>query len=155
MDAWLAGLEQLGLVKAVKTSFFAYPLINAMHIASIGALLTSVVLMDLRLLGRFGDLPEQRLVELMRRLALGGFVVAAMTGAIMFAVRASDYAATPLYWAKMGLIILAGLNFLVFLNLDRHRAWGAELSGIARLPVLASLILWPCVLIAGRFLGFV
>lgn len=155
METWLADLEQLALIRAVKISFFAYPLINAAHIAAIGALLTSVVLMDMRLLGCVEDLPEKRLVELLRRLALGGFVIAAMTGATMFAVRASDYAASPLYWAKMGLIILAGLNFLVFLSLDRHRTLGAELSGITRLPVIASLILWPCVLIAGRFLGFV
>jgi len=155
VDAWLAGLEQLGLVKAVKTSFFAYPLINAAHVAAIGALLTSVFLMDLRLLGWFEDLPEEAFVQLLRRLALGSFVVAAMTGAIMFAVQASDYAATPLYWAKMALIALAGLNFLAFLIVDRHRAAGVGLSGTARLPVIASLVLWPCVVIAGRFLGFI
>lgn len=155
MDAWLASLEQLGLIRAVKTSFFAYPLINAAHIAAVGVLLTSVILMDLRLLGWFEDLPEGRLVDLLRRLALGGFMVAVLTGVVMFAVRASDYAASSLYWTKMGLIALAGVNFLAFILLDRRRSPGAVLSGGARLPVIASLVLWPSVLIAGRFLGFV
>jgi len=155
VEAWLTGLEQLSLVRAVKTSFFAYPLINAAHIAAVGVLLTSVGLMDMRLLGWLDDLPEQPFVRLMRGLALGSFIVAAMAGAILFAVRASDYAASPLYWAKMGLIVLAGLNLLAFLALDRRRPVGAAVTGAARLPVIVSLVLWPCVLVAGRFMGFV
>jgi hypothetical protein len=36
VETWLADLEQLALIRAVKISFFAYPLINAAHIAAIG-----------------------------------------------------------------------------------------------------------------------
>ena len=102
MQDWLAALEQLTVIQAVKTSFFTYPLINAAHIMAIGALITSVVLMDLRLLGWLTSLPETAGVRLFRRIAFSAFAVAAMTGAILFAVRAPDYAASRLFWLKLG-----------------------------------------------------
>lgn len=42
MDGFFAGIEQLALVQGLKASFVAYPIVNALHIMSIGALLTSV-----------------------------------------------------------------------------------------------------------------
>ncbi len=152
---WAQAIEHLGVAKALKASFVAYPLVNAAHILAIGALVTSVILMDLRLLGGLSDLPERTFVRRLRAIALGAFAVAAGTGVAMFTVRASDYAATPLYWAKMTLILLAGVNFLVFSLLDRQRKPGAALPWPARLSAALSIVLWPCILVAGRFLGFV
>ena len=154
MEEWTHPIERLGVVQALKTSFLAYPLVNAAHILAIGALVTSVILIDLRLLGWLGEMPEWPFVRLMRRIAICAFVVAALTGIAMFAVRASDYAASPLFWVKMTLILLAGLNFLAFLLLDRSRMPGAATSPAARFSIAMSLSLWPAVLIAGRFLGF-
>lgn len=155
MDALLAGLEQLGPVAAIKASFFAYPIVNALHIMAVGALLTSVVLMDLKLLGALRALPEQAFVSLLRRVALGAFALAVATGAMLFAVRARDYAASSLFLTKMMLIAVAAINFIILSMLDRHRAKGQPLRGLAQICVVISLVLWPSVLLAGRFLGFV
>lgn len=57
MAEFLAGIEQLALVRGLKASFVAYPIVNALHIMAIGALLTSVGLMDLSVLGAFRSLP--------------------------------------------------------------------------------------------------
>ena len=76
MEALLGSLEQLALIKALKTSFFAYPIVNALHILAIGALLTSVLLMDLRVIGVIRSLDEQPFVRLLRRVALGAFALA-------------------------------------------------------------------------------
>ena len=46
MAEFLAGIEQLAFVRGLKASFVAYPIVNALHIMAIGALLTSVLLMD-------------------------------------------------------------------------------------------------------------
>lgn len=147
MEALLGGLEQLALVKALKTSFFAYPVVNALHILAVGALVTSVLLMDLRVIGVIRGLDEQPFVKLLRRVALWAFALAVLTGALMFAVRATEYAGTPLFWIKMGLIGLAGVNFVAF-SLLRQPAAKRVLAGV-------SIVLWPTVLLVGRFLGFV
>lgn len=154
MDALLAGIEQLAFVRGLKASFVAYPIVNALHIMSIGALLTSVMLMDLRIFGAFRSLPQAAFVALLRRTALGAFAGALVTGALLFSVRAREYAAMPVFLAKMTLILLAGANFLVFMRLCRAR--GDEEPAGAAITILAvlSLVLWTSVLFAGRFIGF-
>ncbi|HEV2517814.1 MAG TPA: hypothetical protein VGV07_21355 [Devosia sp.] len=147
MEALLGSLEQLALIKALKTSFFAYPIVNALHVLAIGALVTAVLLMDLRIVGVISSIEEQPFVRLLRRVALGAFGLAVLTGALMFAVRATEYAGMPLFWIKMGLIGLAGLNFVAF-SLLRQPAGKRALACV-------SILLWPTVLLAGRFLGFV
>ncbi|MBA3446818.1 MAG: hypothetical protein H0T56_04285 [Pseudaminobacter sp.] len=144
---FLAGVEQLGAVRALKSSFFAYPVVNALHILSIGAVLTSVMLMDLRILGAFASIEQAPFIRLLRRVALTAFCGAVLTGVSMFAIRATEYAAMPVFLAKMALIVLAGLNFLAFQRM-------AGKSGGTRFLAAASIVLWIGVLFAGRFIGF-
>ncbi|RVD64153.1 DUF6644 family protein [Mesorhizobium sp. M7A.F.Ca.ET.027.03.2.1] len=150
MAEFLAGIEQLALARWLKASFIAYPVVNALHIMSIGALLTSVLLMDLRICGAFRSLPYGAFVALLRRVALGAFAGALVTGSLLFSVKASTYAVMPIFLAKMALILLAGVNFFAFLRFARG---GDEPAGSAILAVL-SILLWTSVLFGGRFIGF-
>ena len=151
---FLASIEQLGFVRLLKTSFVAYPVVNAVHIAAIGALFTSVLLMDLSVLGAIRTVPREKLVALLRRTALAAFALAVLTGLTLFSVRATHYAETPVFLLKLGLIGLAILNFLVFSALDRiSRAERA--SPVLRASAVASILLWSGVLLCGRFIGFV
>lgn len=154
MDALLAGIEQLALVRWLKASFIAYPIVNALHILSIGALLTSVMLMDLRIWGAFRALPQAAFVALLRRTAFGAFAGALVTGALLFSVKASTYAAMPIFLAKMGLILLAGANFLAFMWLCRAGGGEERVGGTAVVLAGLSLMLWTSLLFAGRFIGF-
>jgi hypothetical protein len=149
----LQAVEQWDLVRQLKTSFVAYPVVNAVHIASIGALLTSVTLLDLRVLGAFGSLPERPFVMLLRRLALLAFCFAIASGLALFSVRASYYAGMPVFLGKMGLIALAGANFTLFAAVEtgkppQHR------SSLRRLLAVISIVIWCAVLLCGRFIGF-
>lgn len=152
MDGFFAGIEQLAIVRGLKASFVAYPIVNALHIMSIGALLSSVWLMDLRILGAFRSLPQTAFVALLRRTALAAFGGALVTGSLLFSVRASAYAAMPIFLAKMGLILLAGVNFLVFMR--RVKGSDEPAGGAATVLAVLSLVLWTAVLFAGRFIGF-
>jgi hypothetical protein len=145
VEQWAAAIEQLDAVRALKTSFRAYPIVSAAHILGIGMLLSGVLLMDLRLLGAFGALPEQPFLRLIRRFTLTGFALAVVAGVMLFSVRATEYVELPLFWVKMGLIVLAGINLAGLLLAKRaQKLFGA-----------LSLVLWLGVLMAGRLLGFV
>ncbi|WP_432285927.1 hypothetical protein SLT36_03925 [Aminobacter sp. BA135] len=148
----LQAVEQWDLVRQLKTSFVAYPVVNAVHIAAIGALLTSVALLDLRILGAFGSLPERPFVMLLRRLALMAFCLAVLSGLALFSVRASYYAGMPVFLGKMGLIALAGANFALFaaIESDKQRRW----SSLRRPLAVMSVVIWCTVLLCGRFIGF-
>ena len=150
---FLEGVEQLGAVRLLKASFIAYPIVNALHIMSIGVLLTSVVLLDLSIVGAIGSLPQTAFVAFFRRLALGAFGMAALTGVTLFSVKATDYAAMPVFLLKLGLIAAAVVNFLVFSFL--YYRSGKELASPAlRVSAIVSIALWSGVLLCGRFIGF-
>ena len=148
----LEAVERLQVVRLLKSSFYAYPIVNALHIAAIGFLLSSVVLLDLRVLGAFGSLPAGPFVSLLRKVALAAFAGAVLTGATLFSVRAIEYAGMPVFLAKMALILAAGMNFLVFLIAGRNS--GESAGPILRLSAIVSIVLWCGVLLCGRFIGF-
>ena len=151
---FLQAIEQLGPVRLLKSSFLAYPVVNTLHIAAIGALFTSVLLMDLAVLGAIRSVPREKFVALLRRVALGAFVLAAFTGLALFSIQATDYVRNPAFLLKLGLIGLAALNFLAFSILSRRNANG-ETSTASRFCAIASILLWSGVLLCGRLIGFV
>jgi len=147
-------IEQLGAVRLLKSSFLAYPIVNALHIAAIGAILTSVLLMDFSVLGVIRSVPREKLVSLLRRVALAAFVIAVLTGMTMFSIQATDYVRNPVFLLKLGLLLLAALNFIAFTALETQKRSG-EASAVLRVLAVASILLWSGVLLAGRFIGFV
>ena len=99
----LAGIEQLAFVRGLKASFVAYPIVNALHIMSIGALLTSVMLMDLRIVGAFRSLPQAPFVALLRRTAFVAFAGALVTWfAALFGQGEPSIAAMPIFLSQNG-----------------------------------------------------
>lgn len=143
-------LEQIAPVRLLKASFFAYPIFNALHIASVGALLTSVLLLDLVALRAIRPPGGDAFARLIRRVAFLGFASAAVTGVVIFSVRASHYASLPVFLVKLSLIGVAGLNLMLFDRLERQGSAAA-----LRVSATASLLLWAGVLLCGRFIGFV
>ena len=149
----LQSIEQLGAVQLLKSSFIAYPVVNALHIAAIGALLTGVVLMDLAVLGWIISLPREKFIALLRRVVFVAFFVAALTGLALFSVQATNYVRNPAFLLKLGLIGLASLNFIAFSALYRTSR-AEEISPSLRVSAVVSIALWTGVLLCGRFIGF-
>lgn len=150
----LAAIERLPVAGALKASFYAYPLVNALHILSIGMLVGAVVLMDLRILGLARGVEREPFLHLMRVTAALAFPVAVLTGLALFSVRAGEYAANPAFQAKLALLVLAGLNFGAFRRIAAPAAAGAPYPPAARALAALSIVLWLAVLVAGRFIGF-
>lgn len=150
----LAAIEALPPARALRASFYAYPVVNAAHILSIGALVTGIILMDLRVLGLLTSLERGAAIRLMRRLAGTAFAGAVATGMALFAVRASDYASNPAFLLKMALIALAGANLLALRALASGPDGLPARNAAARGFALVSIVLWLAVLLCGRFIGF-
>lgn len=143
----LVAVEGSAYASWLRRSFITYPLVNAAHIFSIGAVVSYVMLMDAKFLGWTRERPA--IDPLLRNLALAAFIVAVLTGLSLFAVRASEYAFNPAFQYKLGLLVLAGLNIALFTLTGRDK------PSVARLSATASLVIWPAILVAGRFIGFV
>jgi hypothetical protein len=147
LEELLVAIERSAPAALLRTSFVVYPLVSAAHIMSIGAVVAYVMAMDARYLGWTSKRPA--VDTLLRNLAIAAFIAAIVTGLALFSVRASEYAANPAFLIKLLLLLLAGLNLAAFTVFERQG------NSLARASALASLLLWPATLVAGRFIGFV
>jgi hypothetical protein len=140
----------------LRDSGTAYLFVNATHILGIGLLLGSILPLDLRLLGFFGSVPLAAVAPLLLRVAATGAATAILMGLWLFSVKPADYVSNTAFLVKMALLAAAlGNVWLQHHSGDFRRALQ---TGEAALPVriraLVSAVLWLCVLLAGRWIGF-
>lgn len=146
LESLFASIEASAPARALRISFVAYPLVSAAHILGAGGLVTAVWLMHVAALDG-GPLSGR--AASFRRLAVAALGLMALTGLALFSVKPGDYAANPAFRVKMALIAAGLLNVALYhLLAVRHAA-------ARRVSVTVSLLAWPAVLLAGRFIGFV
>lgn len=150
MDHLLAAIEGSTLAQHLRWSRYTYPLVNAAHVVGLAALFGAILPLDLRLLGLFRDAPLAALARVLRPVAAAGLALAVLSGLALFSAGAVGYAATPLFWIKMGLVALGAGNALL---LAGPRLLAAS-PGRQRLAGAASLATWLAVIVAGRWLGY-
>ena len=153
MDALLAALEALGPAQFLRVSRWGYAAVNGAHILGIALLVGSVVPMNLRLLGLWSGTPRPGLMRVLMPVAASGLSLAVLAGALLFTVRAREYAGMPVFQAKLVLIAAATLSAVLLL-----RAHGRTLKGAApgrlRVHALLSVICWIGALACGRLIAF-
>lgn len=147
----LAALEGSALALALRGSTWAYPLVNASHILGIALLVGSIVPLDLRLLGLWRQTPLAALARVLLPMAGIGLALAAVSGGLLFAVKATAYAGSTLFLAKMGLLALGLVNAAGQFMRERR---GGGTGPAARLSAAASLAGWVGVLTLGRLVGY-
>ena len=146
----LASIEQLALADAIRRSVWAYPALEVAHIASFSILIGSLVVFELRLFGLARAIQTVSLARLALGTSIIGFMFAATSGALLFISGASEFAAHPVFRIKLVLILIAGLNAIVF-----HARGGVRLQdATARLQAAVSLALWLSVLTCGRLIAY-
>ena len=147
----LDAIEASALAGFLRGSFVVYPLVNALHILAIGALVTTAVLMDLRVLGLGRRIDTETVIGLLRPIAITALAVAVLSGLALFSVQPVDYWDNPAFRLKLLLLALALANALAFTSFRAHRR--PDRIG-PRAMAVVSIALWVSVAISGRFIGF-
>ncbi len=148
MAELLFAIEMSAVGVAMRASFWLYPVVNILHVLAIAALFGSVLLTDLCLAGAAAGGTANAVLRLSRPIMLGAFTLAAATGSLMFTADARVLGANPFLGAKLVLMALAIVNFVVFTRLH------AKGSGALRPVAVVSLLLWLAVLVCGRAIAY-
>lgn len=135
---------------ALKTSAWAYPALEVLHIVGIALLLGNLVALEIRVWGGAAALPVPALARLSLSLALVGFALAAASGLLMFSTQPAELLANRSFTLKMGLLMAAGCNAAWF----HGRGSLGRLDRTARLQMLLSSALWLGVLVCGRWIAY-
>ncbi len=152
-------IEALPFATAIRQSGWLFPTIETAHVLFLVLVLSAIAVVDLRLAGI--TLKERGVDDLMKRALPGAwvsFVLASITGALLFASTATSYVENKAFLIKVVLLALAGLNMAVF-HLGAYRKmhlWDPEALPpvAARTAGAISLALWIGVVFAGRWIGF-
>lgn len=143
----------------IAESLWAFPMIETVHVIALVTVFGTIMIMDLRLLGLTStNVPVTSMSADTLKWTWIGFVLAAITGTLLFISKASSYMINPHFLWKMGIMALAGLNMLVFhfvtyksvseWDNDAKPPIGAKVAGVL------SIICWLVVLFQGRAIGF-
>lgn len=138
-----------------RTLRWLFPFGESMHFIGICMLFGSLTVIDLRLMGFLRQMPVKAVLPLIP-FALLGFAICAGTGWLFVTSNPGVYWSNWAFVAKMTIILLAGLNALVFTFWEHAKvaAIGAneDVPGAVRFFGGASLVMWTCVLLLGRWL---
>jgi hypothetical protein len=136
-----------------------FPTIESAHVIAITTVIGSIAIVDLRLLGVTSHRkPVTELSTEVLPWTWAFFMVAAITGGLMFMSKAPAYFGNTPFRLKMVLLACAGLNMVAFHFLiyrSVHR-WDRDVPTLrsAKIAGLLSLTFWIGVVAAGRWIGF-
>jgi hypothetical protein len=155
------GTMGMGLIKdseyfVIDTSRWIWPMLEDLHFIGLILLLSTVGLLDLRILGFFKQLPVAPLHRFIP-LGIAGFVINVVTGFLFFIGMPYFYVGNWIFQLKILVILMAGANLLLFHCTGTFRAWarlgpGEEAPGVAKFIAVTSILLWLAVIIIGRYI---
>jgi hypothetical protein len=152
-------LEATRLAEFIRESEWAFPAAESVHVIALALVIGTISIVDLRLLGLassnriYSELAKQVLPW-----TWGAFVLAAISGSLMFISQPWTYLDNAAFRIKFALMFLAGVNMLVFQLItsdeastpDRNAA--APLAG--KIAATLSLLFWIAIVFFGRRIGF-
>ena len=152
-------MQNSALSEYLRTSLKAMPIVEAIHVMAIVTVFGTIALVDLRLLGypnvqrSFSKLHHELL-----QWTWIAFGIAFITGVLLLVVNAATYYRNTAFWLKMGVIVLAGINMLIFeyVTAKSVSKWdkGVLPPPAARTAGALSIIFWIGVIFLGRWIGF-
>jgi hypothetical protein len=153
---WLAGTE---LSNTIQNVSWIIPTVQTINIVCVAIVISGVFLVDMRILGVFA--PSQSVAALSERFLTWiwwTILVLLVTGTLLIIGEPTRSITNPAFGVKMlMLLIVAGLTRIIQRPLatdagywDATGGRRAALKGIA----VASLILWSCIVFAGRWIAY-
>jgi steroid 5-alpha reductase family enzyme len=156
---FLKWLQALPLSVFIHKTAWAFTTVEVVHVFAIAFMIATIMIVDIRLLG-YGSAkrPFTDFSRMLLPFTWAAFAIAVIAGALLFMSRPLEYFGNAVFWTKMALIGLAGINMIVFefVTVRGVREWD-----LAKTPPLAarlaggiSITCWLLVLFCGRLIGF-
>jgi len=160
LTALFQWLHDTGFSIWLRDSTWTEPIIETIHVLSLTLFFGFAVLLDSRLLGL--TMKRRRISEVLGQLnpwLITGFVIMTVSGILLFMGDPVSFYQTAFFKVKIILIVVAGLNVLIFNSTigGKMETWDLALPTPPRAKAAAvlSLLLWVAVIAAGRAIAYV
>lgn len=139
--------------------FWAIPIMQNIHILSIAASFSAVLMIDMRILGLAGG--GRTMSQTVRRYMpwiWWGLLLLIVSGLGMIVGEPVRELVNPIFWIKMGLVILVILISVAFHASVRRNIARWEIAHDGRIAVrigaVAVIVLWCVVMVCGRWIAY-
>ena len=159
MEQIFQWLYDTPLADAIRENGVLFPWIESVHVLALTLVVGSIFIVDLRLVGvAWRNRAISKLSEEILPFTWTAFVLAAITGLLLFASNAVKYTHNIFFLSKMALLVLAFLNMLVFQYITSRgiESWDVapRVPASVRLAGFISLAVWIAIIACGRWIGF-
>ncbi len=160
LDKFCAWIEQTQLSQAMQVHAWIVPAVQTVHILAIAAVMSSILMIDLRLLGVVGrDQPLARVSARFRPVIWWTLPILLATGMLMIIGEPVRSLENDYFQIKMLLLaaaITVTLGYQAPLNTDAG-FWDATggRRGAIKLIAVLSLLLWVGIVCAGRWIAYI
>ena len=154
-------LEATPVALWVGASLWAYPFLLSLHVIGLAIVVGIFSIRDLRLLGLFPGINPAAFLSI-SKLAWGGFLVNAGSGALLFTSQAATFSESPPFLVKITAIIVAMVLARIIQTRLRNEVTATaalaltepEVAAATRLIAGLSLTIWAVAIIAGRLIAY-
>jgi hypothetical protein len=136
-------LEQTAWVKTLGSTGWMYSTVAVTHYLTMFWFIGSIAVVDLRVMGVAAR--RRGLAELAEQLfpwAWIGFALAVLSGFLMFATDAGDWAPDKVFHFKLAMIVASAIFAFIVQRGARRWAQNPEIPQAAKIIALISLLLW-------------
>jgi hypothetical protein len=159
IPAFCAWLENTKWAMGVHQSLWLFPMIETAHLFGIVLLVGATSALDLRLLGlTMKEEPVSRMAGRLLPWAWAGLTIQVATGFSLFASEATRCWENKAFRIKMVMLVLAGLNALIFHQTAYRRVASWDEARVtpagAKFAGCCSILLWFGIVAAGRWIAF-
>jgi len=142
----------------VLSTYWLWPLMEIVHFIGLSLLLGALIIVDLRLAGYLRQIDIDSVHRLLPWATIG-FVMNLVSGFLFFMGDPARYSVNIGFQIKMILVLIAGLNVLVYMLKVKPvmGAWDSQgdTSGLAKAVAWTSLVAWTGVLLLGRLIPYI
>lgn len=152
-----SSIADSGLNRWISETYWLWPVLEIFHFIGLSIMLGALLIIDARLLGMLRTYDAGSVKRLVP-LVWVGFCINLASGTMFFVGDPMRYSVNIGFQIKMLLILIAGLNVVVYQLQVRPQLTGwntVSVPTIARLVAISSLVTWGGVLLLGRLIPYV
>lgn len=154
-------IQSIGFLTGIRESALVFPVLLTTHLAIIAAFGGMILMTDMRLLDlALKSRPVSDVVSGLRVWKRVGFVLMVSVGLLLGCSEAEKYSINPFFWIKMSLLVCVLIHAAVYRRSVYDDAVAGKFDGPAGIPqrartaAILSLILWVCIPVMGRLIGY-
>jgi hypothetical protein len=150
LDAFCHWLQATPLSLVISTHFWIIPALQTVHILAIASIISSVFMIDLRLVGLVrGEQSTDAFAARFLPFIWWPLPILAVTGGLLISAEPARSLENPSFGIKMALLLAAATVTLLY---QRN---AKRLGSICRVAIgVVSLVLWTGIVLAGRWIAY-